>query len=190
MSQIETRERILDVAQALVQTRGYNAFSYADISSAIGITKASIHYHFPTKAELGAELVGRYRQVVRGGLAWVGDQPISALHKLTQFFDFQNAMVVDGKVCVCVMLSSEVESLDEPIRMAVRAYFDEVEAWLTQVLTNGQAQGTLHLRESARDQARYILTMIEGAMHVARAYNDPTRFAAACQHQLRALTQS
>src|SRR5215211_135610 len=49
----DTADRILDLAERLVQTRGFNGFSYADIASELGLTKASLHYHFPTKAELG-----------------------------------------------------------------------------------------------------------------------------------------
>ena len=53
----ETSGRILDIAEQLVQTRGFNAFSYADIAVALHITKASLHYHFPSKAVLGERLV-------------------------------------------------------------------------------------------------------------------------------------
>ena len=47
-----TAHRILDVAEELVQTRGVNGMSYADISARLGITKASLHYHFASKADL------------------------------------------------------------------------------------------------------------------------------------------
>ena len=57
----EASSRILDVAERLVQTRGFNAFSYADVARALHVTKASLHYHFPTKARLGERLVERYR---------------------------------------------------------------------------------------------------------------------------------
>src|SRR3989440_4221387 len=56
----DTASRILDVAERLVQIRGYNGFSYADVASELGISKASLHYHFPGKAELGEALIGRY----------------------------------------------------------------------------------------------------------------------------------
>jgi len=49
----DTAERILDIAQDLIQRRGFNAFSYHDIAAPMGIRKASIHYHFPSKADLG-----------------------------------------------------------------------------------------------------------------------------------------
>ena len=55
-----TSTRILDTAEALLQVRGYNGFSYADISTELGITKAALHYHFPGKADLGLALITRY----------------------------------------------------------------------------------------------------------------------------------
>src|SRR4051794_36242328 len=57
-----TSDLILDVAQELLQTRGYNAISYQDIADRIGIRKASIHHHFPNKSDLAQALVRRYRQ--------------------------------------------------------------------------------------------------------------------------------
>ena len=54
--------RILSEAQRLVQMRGFNGFSYADIAETLGVTKASLHYHFPSKAELGRRLIDRYRE--------------------------------------------------------------------------------------------------------------------------------
>ena len=58
----DTSQRILDIAERLMQTRGYNSFSYADIAQSLRVTKASLHYHFPTKGELGQRLIQRYRQ--------------------------------------------------------------------------------------------------------------------------------
>ena len=56
-----TADKILNVAEKLVQSRGFNAFSYQDVSKAVGIQKASLHYHFATKADLGVALIDRYR---------------------------------------------------------------------------------------------------------------------------------
>ena len=62
----DTAERILDVAEELLRTRGFNAFSYADVAAELGITKASLHYHFPGKGELGNALVNRLPRAVIG----------------------------------------------------------------------------------------------------------------------------
>src|SRR5580700_12212203 len=55
-----TASRILDVAERLVQVRGFNGFSYADIAAELQVTKAALHYHFATKADLGEALISRY----------------------------------------------------------------------------------------------------------------------------------
>ena len=78
-----TAEQILDLAEMLIQTRGYSAFSYQDISDALGITKASIHYHFASKTDLGIAVVDRY--VERFGAALIAiaeDQSRSSLAML------------------------------------------------------------------------------------------------------------
>src|SRR5580704_1896558 len=59
-SSVGTATAILDIAERLVQRRGFNGFSYADIAADLGITKASLHYHFAGKAELGEALIERY----------------------------------------------------------------------------------------------------------------------------------
>ena len=61
MVSLSTKDQILHSAQALAQTRGFNAFSYADIADELGIRKASIHHHFPSKLDLEYELLTRYR---------------------------------------------------------------------------------------------------------------------------------
>jgi TetR/AcrR family transcriptional repressor of nem operon len=58
--QNDTAQRILDVAERLVQSRGFNGFSYANVAAELNITTASLHYHFPSKAELGEALIVRY----------------------------------------------------------------------------------------------------------------------------------
>ena len=58
----DTHERILNAAERLMVSCGYNAFSYADISAEVGIGKATIHHHFPTKADLAAAVLARYRK--------------------------------------------------------------------------------------------------------------------------------
>ena len=56
----ETKTQILDIAEHLVRTTGYNSFSYADISEAVGISKAAVRHHFPAKADLGLALVRNF----------------------------------------------------------------------------------------------------------------------------------
>src|SRR4051812_29977106 len=80
-----TADRVLDVAERLVQRRGYNGFSYADIATEVGIKAASLHYHFPTKADLGRALVVRYTQAFGSALAAIQALDASALEQLERY---------------------------------------------------------------------------------------------------------
>ncbi|PGY05869.1 TetR/AcrR family transcriptional regulator, partial [Bacillus sp. AFS031507] len=54
--------QIIDLAMQLIQQKGYVAFSYDDISKQLGVTKASIHYHFEKKEDLGAAITDKIMQ--------------------------------------------------------------------------------------------------------------------------------
>ena len=78
-------DRILDVAERLAQTRGFNGFSYADVADELGVTKASLHYHFASKADLGGALLDRYQQGFVGALAQIDQQTGDPVDKLRAF---------------------------------------------------------------------------------------------------------
>src|SRR5579862_1501047 len=82
-----TAERALDVAEALAQTRGFNGFSYAHVAAGLGITKASLHYHFPGKAELGEALITRYSERFAGALARIDDERPVARERLEAYIE-------------------------------------------------------------------------------------------------------
>ena len=58
----DRRSAILDVAERRIRAHGYNGFSFREIADEIGIKSASVHYHFPTKADLAAAVAKRYRE--------------------------------------------------------------------------------------------------------------------------------
>ena len=91
------------------------------------------------------------------------------------------------RMCLCGMLAAEYETLPEPMRLAVIGFFDENEAWLARVLSEGRSDGTLSLKGSATDAARALLGSLEGAMLLARPYGDVARFRSAAASTLAAL---
>ena len=80
-----TRDHILDSAQALAQTRGFNAYSYADIASELGVRKASIHYHFPSKHDLETELLERYRSGFIAALGTIESSVENGMERLKRY---------------------------------------------------------------------------------------------------------
>jgi TetR/AcrR family transcriptional repressor of nem operon len=183
-----TASRILDVAERLVQVRGFNGFSYADIAAELQITKAALHYHFAGKAALGEALIARYADRFMGALASLDTGHGTARAKLDAYAGLYLQVLRNRKMCLCGMLAAEYQTLPQPMQDAVIRFFDQNESWLESVLGQGRADGSLHFVGSARDTARMIVGGLEGAMLVARPYGDIARFQAAAANLLTGLT--
>jgi len=180
----DTATRILDAAEELVQVRGFNAFSYADIASRLELTKASLHYHFPGKAELGQALVTRYSDRFAQGLERIDRTVGSPPAKLEAYVALYVDVIADGRMCLCGMLAAEYPTLPEPMQAGVRSFIDHNQHWLTAVLDQGAADGSLRVTGSPSDAAMMLLAGLEGAMLVARPYGDVERFTSASRQLL------
>jgi TetR/AcrR family transcriptional repressor of nem operon len=176
-----TRTRILDVAERLVQTCGFNGFSYADIAAEVGITKASLHYHFATKAELGRMLVVRYTQVFGAALQQISGGVADAAAQLRAYVKLYADVLADRRMCLCGMVAAEYATLPAPMQQALRVFFELNESWLGGLLAQGEREGALVLAAPASEAARMLVGALEGEMLVARAYGEPGRFAAAAE---------
>jgi TetR/AcrR family transcriptional repressor of nem operon len=183
----DTSQRILDIAERLLQTRGYNAFSYADIAQSLHITKASLHYHFPTKAELGKRLIERYEQSFLRALADIDKAGAGGDEKLRRYVELYAKVLRNDRMCLCGMLAAEYATLPKPMKAELKHFFDENERWLIAALTTGQAKGKLQFTGSAREVARHVLGSLEGAMMLARSYGDVARFEATAERLLSGL---
>jgi TetR/AcrR family transcriptional repressor of nem operon len=186
----DTASRILDVAERLVQIRGYNGFSYADVASELGISKASLHYHFPGKAELGEALIGRYASRFADALEEIDRRGGEAPAKLDAYARIYADVLRDRRMCLCGMLAADYDTLPKPMRDAVIRFFDENEAWLTGVLEHGREEGALRLSGSASEAAQALVSGLEGALLIARPYGDVTRFQAAATQLLMSLASA
>jgi TetR/AcrR family transcriptional repressor of nem operon len=181
-------ERILDVAQRLAQSRGYNAFSYADLAEALGIRKASIHYHFPSKADLAHALVARYRKQAAALLAQIDTETTDPVLKLRRYVALDQEIMDDGsRVCLGGMFASDVLSLSDPVRAEVDGFFRDNERWLADVLRQGQRQGSFRISASADEEAQMFVAGLQGAMLIARSRHDPTHFSRVADCMLAAL---
>ena len=182
------RDGILDTAEKLIQHRGFNAFSYADIAAEIGISTASLHYHFASKAELGRALIARYAARFTDELARIDARLPDARARLEAYADLYEGVLQEGRFCLCGMLAAEYDTLPKPMRDAVIGFFDQNEAWLTHVLEMGQKQGILDFTSPPADVARMIMSGLEGAMLVARPYGEVARFTTAAIQLLMSLS--
>ena len=186
----DTGRRALDVAERLVQTRGFNGFSYADIAEALGVTKASLHYHFPNKADLGQRLIERYEAVFLETLAGIDKAQQRAAQKLRRYAGIYADVLRANRMCLCGMLASDYATLPKPMRERVRHFFDENERWLARVLDEGRKAGQLAFKGPPVELARMIVASLEGAMMLARSYGEPPRFDAAAERVIAELESS
>jgi TetR/AcrR family transcriptional regulator, transcriptional repressor for nem operon len=186
----DTATRILDVAEGLVQVRGFNSFSYADVAAELGITKAALHYHYAGKAELGEALIARYAERFTAALVEIEARDATAGDKLAAYIDLYAAVLRGRRMCLCGMLAAEYQTLPEHIRDAIVAFFDDNEAWLARLLEQGRADGSLRFDGSPTDNARMIVGGLEGAMLVARPYGDVKLFDSSARVLLGTLRPS
>jgi TetR/AcrR family transcriptional regulator, transcriptional repressor for nem operon len=170
----ETAEQILDLAETLIQTRGYSAFSYQDIADALGIRKASIHYHFASKTDLGVAVVNRYIDRFGAALTEVaGDEQQSSMAMLEFYVQpyLQFARAPD-RVCLCGALAGEMLALPEEMRARVDHFFRTHQAWLAKLLKRGATRGEFALVAPPAKIARSIFASLQGALLVKRATGD------------------
>ena len=167
-----TRDLLLKEAEALVRTRGFAAFSYADLSDRVGIQKASIHHHFPTKEALGEALIDGYLETFEAALQAVLDREAGTRKRLKRYAEFFSQSMNDGMLPLCGALSAEMSALPKSMQARVRHFFALHLKWLEQVVRAGIAAGELPPGTDIARAAVLILSTLEGASLVAWATGD------------------
>ncbi|MCG8459742.1 MAG: TetR/AcrR family transcriptional regulator [Holophagales bacterium] len=171
-----THRRLLDVGAELCQTLGYNAFSYRHLAERLGIKTATIHYYFPTKADLGRELMAGYRRTTAVALTALDGEGSSAADKLNRFAEiFVGTFEDGGRLCLCGSFAADYATLPDSIQREVRGYFEDNERWLERVLTEGRGAGELAFEGEPAEVARALFSSLEGAMLAARTFSDAGR---------------
>lgn len=170
----DTAQRILDCTEALIVERGYNAFSYADIAEVVQVSKASIHFHYPTKAVLAEKVVSRYREAARAGLAQASAMMPDAAGRLRAYAGYWEQCIrsQSAPFCVCAMLAADMPTLPQPVAAQVRAHFRELSDWLAATLEQGAEQGALRFEHAAAQEAQAFMALVHGAMLAARVHED------------------
>jgi TetR/AcrR family transcriptional regulator, transcriptional repressor for nem operon len=183
MAREATEERILDLAQGLMQTLGYPAFSYNDVATELGVTKAAIHYHFGSKIDLGLAVTRRYRTAFATALAEIDSAEPKAVKRLALYVGLFAKSLAGGRVCLCGLLAADDRNVPDLIRMEVLAFFDEQTTWLKRTLKDtGQMSAVAERRSEA------LLAGLEGALIIAASRRDHSTFATTSAELLRAAT--
>ncbi len=169
MAQADTKTQILDTAEALLQDRGFNAFSYNHIAQPLGVKNAAIHYHFPTKTDLGVALIERCRTRFQQYTELLEAGEASPVLKFEAYLTLPWRYLRDGgKVCPLGALEVEFNTLPEEMRLEVIALDQQMRAWLAIALEEGREQELLHFEGSAEERAILIAAALQGALQIAR----------------------
>ncbi len=152
----------------MVRNRGYSAFSYADIAKQIGIRKASIHYHFPSKDDLVKELVKRYREILERKCLLIEQKDITPQEQMREFVNLYRDGLQEHQICLCGMLSADFEVLNSEIQSELKTFFSVTESWLTRLLKRGSAAKAWQCTQSFESEAKSIIAMLQGAQLLAR----------------------
>ena len=165
----DTREKILDEAERLLGSRGYSGFSYHDISEPLGIRNAAVHYHFPTKADLGVAVIERYRSLLRCAEEEFGAgraTPRDLLEGYIQFFARDDCET--QTLCPMGVLTSDYFNLPEAMLETGRHLEKEVSAWLVGILESGRDSGDFRFGGPAEEKALLVMATLQGARQLAR----------------------
>ena len=162
----DTKTKILDVAERLTQTRGFNGFSYIDLSDEVGVKTSSIHYHFKTKADLGLALVDRVRDTHAAAFNTMNGQISSPEKRLAALVDFFQGYVKEDKFCLCGMLAAELQSVSPTVRRRLEEYFQDLRTWIAAQLRE------MGFRD-AKGRSLSFLSALEGSVLLARLSGEP-----------------
>jgi TetR/AcrR family transcriptional regulator, transcriptional repressor for nem operon len=173
-----TAEKIIEAGRQLIMRRGYNGFSYADVAEAVDIRKASIHHHFPTKADLAIAVVRQSCEMFDADLASLQATGVDPLVQLRAYVGHWERCIADDSApfCVAGMLGAELPTLPDDLAQEVRSHFENIEKWLEGVLGAGVQSNQLALKGTAKSEAAMLIAVIYGAMLTARAHGSAELF--------------
>ncbi|MCW8914300.1 MAG: TetR/AcrR family transcriptional regulator [Magnetovibrio sp.] len=179
MTKGDTRAQIVEIGDDLLQTRGFNAFSYQDIADVLGIRKASVHYHFAGKSDLGTALAERNANWALNSLQHIDQMQLDPWQQLDTFLaPFISRIRTCTRMSPGGILAAELETLPETMRDRNAEYFLIIHTWLTRVLAQGRNSGFMFYAAEPSVKADAIITLLEGAALLAKtrgssAFLDP-----------------
>jgi TetR/AcrR family transcriptional repressor of nem operon len=187
-----TAIRIRETAHDLIAERGYFGFSYADIAEAVGIRKASIHHHFPSKVDLVVATLKEHRAKLveaAGGLDHNVADPLQRMKLYVQHWA-ECVRSNNRPICIAALLSAELPTLPKEIQVEVQLHFEYLVSWVKGTLKEGASRGNIRLEHSAEVEAQSFVALVHGAMISARALGSPDIFNSITKSALERLRVS
>ncbi|QEM90104.1 TetR/AcrR family transcriptional regulator [Kosakonia radicincitans] len=164
-----SRDEILNAARLAAQAHGYTGLNIRGLADEVGIKAASIYYHFPSKAELGAAVAQRYWEDTARDLEMLRESAGDALSSLNRYpHIFRRSLESGNRLCMGSFMSAEYDDLPEAVKVEVQKFADVNIDWLAgQLLEVGITES-----EGSKTRAGAIFSAIAGAQLMARSRND------------------
>ncbi len=187
-----TATRIRETAHDFIAERGYFGFSYADIAEAVGIRKASIHHHFPSKVDLVVATLMEYRAKLVEAAGSLDSNVTDPLQRLKLYVQHWAECVKNNNrpICIAALLSAELPALPEEIQTEVRLHFTYLVSWVKATLKDGVRHNNIHLQNSAEVEAQSFVALVHGAMISARALGSTEIFTSITKSALERIRPS
>ncbi len=171
---MDTRLQIIETANNFLVERGFNAFSYKSISEKVGVKTSSIHYYFPTKSDLGIAIIQSHRLLLE---QWITkSRNKTALEKINSFFKYYKKLVADQKVCIMGALTSDINTLEEPLRQELLSFGEDIVEWVASILNEGHNDRSFKQISNPKEKAKLILSNVMGLVQIARIEKDSKTF--------------
>lgn len=176
----ETKSELLNSAERAARRRGFDGFSYADLAADVGITKASIHHHFASKAALSVALMQRYYADLETACGEIDRAHQTGAARIEALIARYHGALEGGQsLCLCVSFSTSTQSLSAQTIAEMNRFRTMMTDWLCAAFMLGQQDGTVRGVEDPALEAAAALPLLEGAQLAARVAQDPARFEAA-----------
>jgi TetR/AcrR family transcriptional repressor of nem operon len=164
----ETNQQILYYARNFLQCRGYNGFSYKDISQKLGIKNAAIHNYYPKKEDLVAALLEDSRKKLAANIAEIVESGGSARDQLQYYFDYALKEFDEGKsICPPGSVILDFEELPEKVQKQNMLLLDEIVSWISKVLKAGLEQGEFNFSDPVDARAELVVEALMGARQLS-----------------------
>ena len=165
-SSMTTKSKIIQIGDALIREKGYNGFSFSDISKQLNIRNASVHYHFPTKTDLGVAIVQKHITGLEHLIGLnAGKDPLQKLHA---FLSIYENIKSEDKICLVGTLATDLCTVDSEVRLALKILVDRILQWVIQFLEEGKAIGQFHFNTSTKTKALMITTNMLASLQITR----------------------
>jgi TetR/AcrR family transcriptional repressor of nem operon len=182
-----TREKIIELGEILIRTKGYNAFSYQDISSELGIKNAAIHYYFPSKENLATSIVKTNIQLFEEMTGNMQSRGFDEWQQLETFIKIYTKSHREQKRCIVGSLGPDISSLSENTVAELRRMSQIILSWLTAALEAGREKGLFAFTEEPQIKALLILSSLVASLQLTRLVDkiEYKSFCNAIQEDLR-----